>query len=48
MGSATERQAMMDINRTPIPWLFPFLDKKERRKIKFEVNALNSFNRKHF
>lgn len=26
---------------------FPLLDKKEKCKIKFEVNALNSFDRKH-
>lgn len=37
----------MDINKTPIPWLFPLLDKKEKREIKFEVNAVNSFDRKH-
>lgn len=47
MGSATERQAVMDINKAPIPWLFPLLEKKERHKIKFELSALNSFDRKH-
>lgn len=41
------RDRLMDINKTPIPWPSPLLDKEERHKIKLEVNALNSFDRKH-